>query len=229
MGNSVSCVPSKVPYSAVKIIRLYSSVQEFKKPMKAAELMLDNPQHFVCHSTALENGRRISALSADEELESGHLYFLLPMHKLHSSLSPSEMDSLALQADLALRKSTSKSMRLAKILPVLGTQFRADRKVRAFNGGDESNGGTKTAEAQDLGVSKSEVDDGDDLVQLKRLNLRNCKYWKPVLETIVESPRIVQRTIGAPSQPVRSSLLYVHYINRPYPTTDRKGRSMCSR
>ena len=123
MGNYISCDSTNVESNVMKVIKLYGNVQEFERPMKAAELMLDNPQHFVCHSTAVQTGRRILALSADEELELGNLYFLLPMQKLHSSPSPSEIASLAsltLKADPAFQRSTSNYKSLTRILPKLG-------------------------------------------------------------------------------------------------------------
>jgi len=196
MGNYVSCTSSKVQSNVVRVIALYGSVQQFERPIKAAELMIDNPRHFVCHSTALVTGQRISALSADDEVELGHLYLLLPMHKLHSPLSPSEMASLAFKADSALPKSTSKSMSLARILPVLGDlcQCSAHRNLAARDLNEQINGVKETAETEDIvSMPKLHVDDADDVVEVRALSIRlmSCKYWRPALETISESPRLV--------------------------------------
>jgi hypothetical protein len=43
MGNYVSCTSSKVPSNVVRVIALYGRVQQFESPIKAADLMLDNP------------------------------------------------------------------------------------------------------------------------------------------------------------------------------------------
>lgn len=194
MGNYISCVSSKVPSNVIKVIALYGSVQEFEKPIKAAELMLDNPHHFVCHSTALEARGRTSALSADEELEVGHLYFILPMHKLYSLLSPAEMASLTFKADSVVHRSIAKSMSLARILPVLGDlcQCSADRNLAAHDRKEEIIVRKKTEEREDTGfIPKLHVDDADDVGELRRLTMKfmSCKYWKPALETISESPK----------------------------------------
>jgi hypothetical protein len=123
-------------------------------------------------------------------LELGHLYFLLPMHKLHSLISPSEMASLAFKADSALHKSTSNSMSLARILPVFCDLCPSSpaRSLAAHDLSEEINGVKETSETEDfVYVPKLQVDDEDDVGQLRGLT-RRCKYWKPALETISESP-----------------------------------------
>lgn len=200
MGNYVSCVSSKVPSNVVKVITLYGSVQEFGSAMKAADLMLDNPQHFVCHSSALQTGRRISALSADEELELGHLYFLLPMRKLNHSLSPSDMASLPFKADSALQNSSSNYRSLNRMLPVLThlCQFTGDRKLTAMSGGDELNeaigGAKRTAEPKHIFSTELQVEDADAVGE-SSMRIVRVKSWKPALETISESPTPVKRRI----------------------------------
>ncbi|KAH9327890.1 hypothetical protein KI387_044382, partial [Taxus chinensis] len=57
-----------------------------------AEVMLDYPNQFVCKLSSVQAGHRVAALTAEEELERGNVYALLPMHKLRSVLSDSDMD-----------------------------------------------------------------------------------------------------------------------------------------
>lgn len=69
------------------------SMEVYTRPVKAAELMLENHGMFVCESSSLVVGHRIQGLSADEELEKRQLYLLLPMELLYSVLTPEEMSS----------------------------------------------------------------------------------------------------------------------------------------
>eukprot|EP01018_Ginkgo_biloba_P027365 Gb_05766 [translate_table: standard] len=129
MGNYRSCACRNT--NSLKVIAFNGRILEFQKPIKAVELMLENPQHFVCHANALQTGHRIAALSADEELEQGNTYLLLPMDKLRSVVSPSDMAALALRSVSSRMKVSSNSKVMAKIFPVLFGdiwQLPVDRK-----------------------------------------------------------------------------------------------------
>ena len=47
---------------------------------------------------SLQIGRRFSALNADEELECGNVYVMLPMKRLNSLVKASDMGALLLTA-----------------------------------------------------------------------------------------------------------------------------------
>jgi hypothetical protein len=71
-----------------------------------------------------------------------------------------------------------------------------------MNDGDnwsaEINSGKETMKEKDIVMPKLQVDDADELEEVRGLSMRmRRKYWKPVLETISESPRPVQRRISA--------------------------------
>ncbi|GLJ44741.1 hypothetical protein SUGI_0940800 [Cryptomeria japonica] len=177
MGNYVSCAASTVPSKMFKVVLPNGSVQEFHRRVKAAELMLENPQQFVCHANGLQIGRRINPLLADEDLELGQLYFLLPMQKLKGVLSGTDMASLAFKANSAT-KGSGHGKNNAKILPLLFGDMLPERRKDADLLMDEK--------AQELPRLNLE-DDPDLSTAFEQLRLSGCRAWKPKLETISES------------------------------------------
>jgi len=116
MGNATSCAPSIISSNGVVKV-LFSdngNLQIYTKPVKAAELMLENPGQFVCDSASLKVGYRIHCLSADDELERRQLYFVLPTELLYSVLTHEELSSLTYKATKALKYNN-----FGKIFPVL--------------------------------------------------------------------------------------------------------------
>ena len=85
--------------------------------------MLENPQCFVFHANGLQIGRRINPLSADEDLDFGHLYFLLPMAKLHSVLSQTDMAALEFKANSTMKANRRRSSDV-RIRPLFGELMR---------------------------------------------------------------------------------------------------------
>jgi len=168
----------------VKVIHWNGSVQGFHRLINVAELMLDNPQHFVCHANGLQIGRRIHPLSADEDLDLGQLYFLLPMAKLHSVLSATDMAALAFKANSAM-KTTSRWSSGAKILPLFGDFLMRPLLHEKKNDMEEDK---QINEAQEeFAVPKLNLEDVPELsMALAQIRLRTCRSWKPKLETINE-------------------------------------------
>lgn len=191
MGNYVSCVAPNFWPKTAKVILCNGSIQEFQKPVKAAELMLENSQQFVSHYNSLQVGRRVSALSADEDLELGNLYFMLPMEKLNTALSASEMDSL-LQKASAVAKRGCKST--ARILPVLAyvrpLLLSAEKKQENLNAGScLVVMGSKPGEVREEEVVIPRMDIRDVRMELEMYKTSSCRSWKPTLETISEISR----------------------------------------
>ncbi|XP_073011637.1 uncharacterized protein [Typha latifolia] len=90
-------------------------------PVRAAELMVGNPGQFVCDANHLNVGCRVPGLTADEELQRHHLYFLLPMDMLYSVLTDEEMAILSHRASGAVkRRRRAPAKSLVRILPMLG-------------------------------------------------------------------------------------------------------------
>jgi hypothetical protein len=170
----------------VKVIHWNGSVQDLQRRITAAELMLDNPQHFVCHANGLQIGRRINPLTADEELDLGYLYFLLPMPKLHSVLSGTDMASLAFKANSAMKAAKRRSSG-ARVLPLFEDFMRPlppeMQKDVFLAEGKQING----AQEEQLTVPKLNLEDDPELsTALAQLRLNPSKSWKPKLETIEE-------------------------------------------
>jgi len=177
MGNYISCASKSVPSNTVKVIGLNGSVQELQRRIKAAELMLENPQQFVCHANGLQIGRRINPLTADEDLDLGHLYFLIPMAKLNSVLSGTDMASLAFKANSAMKAAGRNSS--ARILPVFG-----DLSVRPVL---QEMKRDDHLEDKEFTVPKLNLEDVPELsTAVQQLRLSAFRSWKPKLETINE-------------------------------------------
>ncbi|KAF9671293.1 hypothetical protein SADUNF_Sadunf12G0032300 [Salix dunnii] len=160
MGNATSCAPSILSNGVVRV--LFSdngNLQIYTKPVKAAELMLENPGQFVCDSTSLKVGTRIHGLSADDELERRQLYFVLPMELLYSVLTHEELSALTCQATRALKYNNFGKI----LLPVLVDQlciFQSEGKTMD----------SVATEPQPM---------------VERYSKQ--RSWKPALETIVET------------------------------------------
>ncbi|GLJ05072.1 hypothetical protein SUGI_0010500 [Cryptomeria japonica] len=90
--------------------------------MKVAELMLDNPNQFVCNLGSLKAGHLILALPAEEELAWGNTYFLLPMHKLRCVLSESDMGRIH-----QLKNKSKPISSHSKIIPISQEGFAAEK------------------------------------------------------------------------------------------------------
>jgi hypothetical protein len=168
----------------VKVVSWNGSVQELQRRIKAAELMLENPQHFVCHANGLQIGRRINPLTADEELEVGHLYFLLPMAKLNSVLSGADMSGLAFKANSAM-KAAGRSSSGSRILPLFGDLMRPlppERKNDDLLSEEEKQISEVLEEVPKLNLE----DDPELSTALAELRLKTCRSWRPKLETINE-------------------------------------------
>ncbi|KAL4633036.1 hypothetical protein ACB092_04G092000 [Castanea dentata] len=160
MGNVTSCAPSIISSGAVKVLFSDGRLRVYTRPVKAAELMLENPGQFVCESSSLKVGHRIQGLLADEELELRQFYFLLPMELLYSVLTFEEMSSLSYKASKALKHISFNN--LGKIFPVLSEFCMFPSESKTIN--------TTTCHQQE---------------PLQRYSKQ--RSWKPALETIIES------------------------------------------
>ncbi|KAK8569423.1 hypothetical protein V6N13_046478 [Hibiscus sabdariffa] len=161
MGNAASCAPSIASSGgAAKVVFPDGSLQMYTKPVKAADLMVENPGHFVCDSSSLTVGSRVHGLTADDELERRRVYFLLPMDLLYSVLTQEEMSCLSCKATKALKHA---SFNIGRIFPEFCI-FPSEA--------------TKTAPKNSAG------DVAEDSVE----RFSKQRSWKPALETILETP-----------------------------------------
>ncbi|KAM0829566.1 hypothetical protein ACQ4PT_025743 [Festuca glaucescens] len=97
MGNFASCTLARIPGAArgARVVLLDGGVRLVRSPATAAELMLEAPGHFLADARALQAGRRIAALAADEDLELGGVYAAFPMKRLGSKAAPADLARLA--------------------------------------------------------------------------------------------------------------------------------------
>ncbi|XP_072989835.1 uncharacterized protein [Typha latifolia] len=103
MGACNSCEATAVAPATAKVVLLDGRLQEFVGPVKASHvLQKDDSMCFVCSSDDMELDDFVSALGAEEELQPGQLYFLLPVSMLQRPLHADEIAALAVKASAAL-------------------------------------------------------------------------------------------------------------------------------
>ncbi|KAH0783631.1 hypothetical protein KY290_003229 [Solanum tuberosum] len=84
------------------VIQMNGKLQEFRQPITAGEILIQNPDFFLCSSEAMNVNSLVPQLAKDEILQLGQLYFLLPVSKLQTPLSLQDMCVLAVKASTAL-------------------------------------------------------------------------------------------------------------------------------
>ncbi|XP_027358743.1 uncharacterized protein LOC113867552 [Abrus precatorius] len=120
MGNYISCTLSAAgskQWRGIKVIFPSGEIGQFQEGIKAAELMLDMPSFFVVNTRSLQIGRRFCALNADEDLEFGNVYVMLPMKKLHSAVSAADMGALLLTAKRVSATANERTLQHRETLP----------------------------------------------------------------------------------------------------------------
>ncbi|KAL3526709.1 hypothetical protein ACH5RR_011365 [Cinchona calisaya] len=103
MGICSSCESTNV--ATAKLILHDGRLQEFSYPVKVSYVLQKNPSCFICNSDEMDFDDVVSAISDDEELQPGQLYFALPLNRLKRRLQGEEMAALAVKASSALAKS----------------------------------------------------------------------------------------------------------------------------
>lgn len=88
--------------ATANIIHLDGRLQEFKQPIKAIDILSQNPNCFLCSSESMFIGSQVPRLPEDEELQVGQIYFLMPLSKLQATLTLQELCSLAIKASSAI-------------------------------------------------------------------------------------------------------------------------------
>ncbi|XP_076953931.1 uncharacterized protein LOC143628161 [Bidens hawaiensis] len=88
--------------ATAKLISHDGRLQEFSYPVKVSYVLQNNPSTFICNSDEMEFDDVVSAISENEELQLGQLYFALPLSRLRRRLQPDEMAALAVKASSAL-------------------------------------------------------------------------------------------------------------------------------
>nr|XP_043611523.1 uncharacterized protein LOC122583160 [Erigeron canadensis] len=97
MGNyassacNIMITPRLKNNKSARVIFPTGEIRQFHESVSAAEIMLECPNFFLVNSESLSINRRFSALSADEELESGNIYIMFPMRRLNSMITPADL------------------------------------------------------------------------------------------------------------------------------------------
>lgn len=107
MGICSSC-QSTSSLATAKLILQDGRLQEYPYPVKVSYVLQKNPTSFICNSDEMEFDDVVQAISDDDELQPGQLYFALPLTRLKRRLQPEEMAALAVKASSALTKSGDK-------------------------------------------------------------------------------------------------------------------------
>ncbi|GLT39113.1 hypothetical protein SLA2020_133200 [Shorea laevis] len=103
------CISSdSTPVATAKLILQDGTLQEFPYPVRVSYVLQKNPMCFICNSDEMEFDDVASAVSEDDELQLGQLYFALPLSWLKHPLRAEEMAALAVKANSALMKSGQK-------------------------------------------------------------------------------------------------------------------------
>ncbi|CAI9752806.1 unnamed protein product [Fraxinus pennsylvanica] len=118
MGICSSCESSSAV--TAKLIFDDGRLQEFSYPVKVSYVLQKNPTFFICNSDEMDFDVVVSAVSHDEMLQPGQLYFALPLSRLKRRLKAEEMAALAVKASSALTKSGDKCPCRRKILVFSG-------------------------------------------------------------------------------------------------------------
>jgi len=124
MGGCISCGSVLLPTARLVVLQEDAGgLIEFPEPVKVAEILRERPGFFVCHADSMRYDEYVSPLSAEQELQVEHLYFMLPVTKLRHPLPASDMVALAVKASAAMERSRRRYNKLGrrrcKIMPSL--------------------------------------------------------------------------------------------------------------
>ncbi|CAM8989347.1 unnamed protein product [Rhodiola kirilowii] len=130
MGACSSC-DSRSGFSTAKLILQDGQLQEFSGPVKVSQLLQKNPASFICNSDDMDFDDVVSAVGADDFLQPGQLYFVMPLNRLKRPLTAAEMAALAVKANVALAGSGCGKHGL----PVVESDFNEIKTGREIGGG----------------------------------------------------------------------------------------------
>ncbi|CAN0877020.1 hypothetical protein LINGRAHAP2_LOCUS11628 [Linum grandiflorum] len=176
MGNYVSCTlatPLIKSGKAARVVFPGGEVRQFRdQTIKAAEIMFECPNFFLCNSQSLHIGRRFSPLPADEELELGNVYLLFPIRRASSIVTAADMAVFFLAANSAAKRI-------------------AGGKGKVGGGGGGGGDGIQGSESEVSGGEGKRLEETAEEMELPaeyKYRMSVCRSRKPMLETIREEP-----------------------------------------
>ncbi|KAJ4715012.1 HTH-type transcriptional regulator [Melia azedarach] len=91
--------------STAKVIHMDGRLQELNIPIRTKSIVSQNPRHFLCSSESMTIGTCMPQMADEEELQMGHIYFLLPISQAHKKVTLKDLCSLAVKANNSVRYS----------------------------------------------------------------------------------------------------------------------------
>ncbi|KAJ4838658.1 hypothetical protein Tsubulata_004252 [Turnera subulata] len=179
MGNYTSCCvvsrpkpetnSTTISSTTAKLMDSKGNIRRVSVPVKAAELMLEEPGCAISLATDIRRTGRVIAMRADDELLAGKLYLLVPLNRVHCKVS--EKEKRAIECAYAAfcggdHKRSPKMQRSAKVLPAVPVEM------------EEEEGEGDLDEVKLLGAQGGAGFAG--------YRSGNCRQWTPVLEPISE-------------------------------------------
>ncbi|KAG5535765.1 hypothetical protein RHGRI_023510 [Rhododendron griersonianum] len=137
MGICSSCDSTSV--ATAKLVLHDGRLLEYSYPVKVSYILQKDPSCFICNSDEMDFDDVVSAVSDDEELQLGQLYFALPLSRLRRRLQAEEMAALAVKASSALMKSGEKC-RCRRRQPFSPTMMVKQPRMVVEGGGDGDRG-----------------------------------------------------------------------------------------
>ncbi|KAG6408186.1 hypothetical protein SASPL_131190 [Salvia splendens] len=142
MGICSSCESTSV--ATAKLILGDGRLQEYPYPVKVSYVLQKNPAFFICNSDEMDFDNVVSAVSDDDELQPGQIYFALPLSKLSRRLQADEMAALAVKASSALSKSGGEKCGCRRNILVFTGENDLRQPVKdSGSGGRRSGGGRR--------------------------------------------------------------------------------------
>ncbi|XP_078431398.1 uncharacterized protein LOC144703165 [Wolffia australiana] len=95
MGNYVACgLVGRRPKAEAVVVLPGGKMMRLSSPTTAAELMLEAPGYFAVCADEIHVGRRLRPMTADEALQMGQVYLMLPMKRVNATATVTDMDTL---------------------------------------------------------------------------------------------------------------------------------------
>uniref|UniRef100_A0ACD5VJS9 Uncharacterized protein n=1 Tax=Avena sativa TaxID=4498 RepID=A0ACD5VJS9_AVESA len=187
MGNFASCTLARIPGAArcAKVVLPDGGVRLVRPPATAAELMLEAPGHFLADARALQAGRRIAALAADEDLELGGVYAAFPMKRVGSKAVPADLARLAaVFTREAHARRPAASAKVAAVVAVVAPAEAAS--VSAAAAAEEDDASLVRAPRLDEMSVDDEAAAAEIGELMQRISCDRLSRRRPTLETIQE-------------------------------------------
>ncbi|ERN16757.1 hypothetical protein AMTR_s00057p00042470 [Amborella trichopoda] len=180
MGNYISLGSSSG--LAGKIVFPDGTLQRLETPVTIAELMLENPNHFVIELGPDVSQNRLVPLPADHKATPNKAYLVLPMRRGNKALTPEEARRIPMKEKSSFRyhplSSFFATYSSRKVLPLLAAMCHVD----AFK--EEVSMKRTKSEKYKLPELLPEI--GAERPEFVSRQFSG-KGWKPALDTIVET------------------------------------------